>query len=875
MAKERRTLFYKSVEWALKNYKNAAKLGEQSPLATPYLLGTMQLQTAKSNSDAYEERGKLLQQMIRQGIAQMNGGADDERSREQNVLTKYYIDGLSEVAALDHFSMSKFPFHRLRRSAVEQLADSLIYELQPAVQLENPPQTASPFYGREAERKQCALALAQNKLIWINGPSGVGKSAFGGSLAESWQSERVFWLTIHIGLNDHVQHIAFALGYFLAECGYPALWQECIADAAIVESERLLPVIRYALEQLQQQGEPVLLCIDDIHLLQRTQNADHEQILRLFTSLRSLTPILFMGQRAITDGDEFYPLAGLSPDVMSQWLRNVGFSPTEQQFQSLYTYTQGNPRLIELLLALHKRGVSFEDLLSHLRQTPGIEFLVERIMNSLTADERSVLIELSIFRSAAPLDIWPKKKAREAFAELRALRLITQLDQGQVTLHPVFRDVLYRAVPTDTLKALHKWAAEVFESRGAYTNAIHHWAAARMMEDAIALWKQYGTDEINRGKAYAAYQIFSQIESPNLPSELKGDTKIILAELERFLGNPKQALSTLESIVTQTPLGAIETANIQGEIQNDLGEFDNARNSFAAATRDGVQLIELQLARAYRGQAWAHIRERQLDQALDDALRARYEVENVQGYVMENRHDYEKAVAHYEAAFALAEELAHEGGLARTGLNLARLYGWLGKYDSALRFQYRSEQSYKRLHKPMSLIGSLINHAFLQNSMGNYQSTIDLLSEAEEMANSLPEVLPTWPQALIAQNYAEAYLGLGELDQAEDAVRKAIDFEEEGVLSDAYRTFGEIMHQRGKWERAEEFIRNSITMLETSDEPDQFLLGYAWRALGKLYDATGKAEQASEALVTAVELFREINLEHEVMRTEALDSARD
>ena len=861
MANDKPTLFYKSVEWALKNYTKPLRLGEQSPLATPYILG----EKLATTPNRPEERGQILQELIRQGIAKMSG---DKSAREQEVLTQYYVNGLSETAALDQLSMSKFPFHRLRRSAIDSLTAVLIDELRPAVRLERPPMAPTSQYGRSDEQKQCLAALQSNKQIWITGAGGIGKSTLASSLANSWPEERVFWLTIRIGLNDHVQHIAFALGYFLAKCGYPALWQECVADKSIVSSERMVPIIRHALEQLQQSETPVLVCIDDIDQLQRTQNADHEQIIRLLTSLRSLAAFLFIGQRATTDADEFFHLTSLSADLTHKWLRDAALSPSSEQLQALYSYTQGNPRLIELMVALYNRGVSIDDLLHHLREAPGIEFLVERILSNCDQNERAVLIELSIFRGAAPLDAWSKKAAQEAIHGLGKLRLVESYAQGQLTFHPVYRDIIYRGLSTEQLQVLHLWAAEIFESRGDYTSAIHHWVQAGNIENAVALWRRCGVDEINRGQAHTAYQIFSQMDKNHLSTEVKSYLPIVLAELEQFLGNSQQARTTLELIVAQTPLTAIIAANMQGEIANDFGEFERAQEFFKESLRLGEQLIESQLAKAYKGRAWASIRQRELDQAYTEALHARYEVENIQGYLLENRHLYLQAIDHYQAALALADELAHEEGIARTSLNLARLYSWLGNYDEAATFQLRTEQSYKRLGKSIAIIGALINRAFMQNGDGNHQSAIDTLNDAKELSAALDEALPTWPQALIAQNYAEAYLGLDQLALAEESARQAIAFEEEGVLADAYRTFGEIMHQQGKLDLAEEFIRNSIDLLEQSAEPDQYLLGYAWRALARLYTTQAETSKAKKAQAHAITLFREINLPNEVSRTE-------
>lgn len=102
-------------------------------------------------------------------------------------------------------------------------------------------------------------------------------------------------------------------------------------------------------------------------------------------------------------------------------------------------------------------------------------------------------------------------------------------------------------------------------------------------------------------------------------------------------------------------------------------------------------------------------------------------------------------------------------------------------------------------------------------------------------------------------------------------VKRAIALEEDGVLADAYRTYGEIMHGQGNFAAAEEFMMNSVAILEQHEEPDQYLLGYGWRALAKLYSAQNMVVKARQAKATAIEYFDSINLQYEADRTASVE----
>ena len=92
--------------------------------------------------------------------------------------------------------------------------------------------------------------------------------------------------------------------------------------------------------------------------------------------------------------------------------------------------------------------------------------------------------------------------------------------------------------------------------------------------------------------------------------------------------------------------------------------------------------------------------------------------------------------------------------------------------------------------------------------------------------------------------------------------RPTTSFEEIDLLPDAYRVRGEALTASGRLEDAEMALQVAIRLAEQNE--DDYLTAYAWRAIATLYRQQGKAQAAAEAQQNAIDLFRQMGLEHEV-----------
>ncbi|NJN36924.1 MAG: hypothetical protein HC794_07535, partial [Nitrospiraceae bacterium] len=143
-------------------------------------------------------------------------------------------------------------------------------------------------------------------------------------------------------------------------------------------------------------------------------------LLDFIEGLRGLCTILLISQRPILTSDLQLELTGLSiADLPQLWLTS-GQVLTPQTAQQLYTYTGGNPRLLNLLLALQLNTGEEAFVPEPRDQTPSLVPAFQRIWQRLTNNERRVLQQLSVYQGGVPEDIIPT----ETRSTLIRLRLV-------------------------------------------------------------------------------------------------------------------------------------------------------------------------------------------------------------------------------------------------------------------------------------------------------------------------------------------------------------------------------------------------------------------------------------------------------------------
>jgi tetratricopeptide (TPR) repeat protein len=763
---------------------------------------------------------------------------------------------------------AKSEFHRYRKAAVEEMGRVLISLLNPALRLESPPQPPAKLWEREGPATLCTRSLADGKTVVITGASGVGKTALASEIARTWEQSPVFWATVRPGLNDQPDSLIFELAYFLNRCDKPMLWSQLLAQSGKVSIKTALGIIRKLLAEINERQPAPLFCFDEVDRLETADNSAHHQVMSLIGALHEFAPLLLVGSQTEIKEVVLCQLQPLSAEAVEALLQTTEtLSPTDRQ--AIAHHTHGNPRLIELSNAFcqYRQEAPTPSLQQILVTAQADRYLLEQIWPRLSPNERTILTELAVYRGTAPADEWQGGKRASALRKLAERALVHFDETGGVALSPDHRTVIYSQILSDlSRRALHRQAATVCQMRGLYTEAAYHLVHAGDASNAILQWRDHKESQINQGQASTALTIFQEIRATQmeLTEVAQRWLKSYFSELAYLRGDIDQALQELDPLLSSESVLGVQAHNLVGVIENDHSNFAAAEAAFDQALKSAANLIGVQMAHIHKGLAWMHMRSRDLDKAWHEACLARAEAENIQGYVQELDCRYDAAEQHYLSALRLAEEINYLQGIAKICANLLGMYARRGQSELAKRYLRQAEECTRQIGKLPDLPGMKINEAFIHNLAGEYAVAVNALTDALRLYSHLKLTLEAWPEALIHQGFAEAYLGLGDLDSAEEHVRYAINLKQKDIEPDALRTLGEVMLGRGHLPEAEQCIQEALELVRDSDP---YLAAYALRAFARVYLAMNDIARASGARNEAITTFRDINLPNEVDKT--------
>lgn len=873
--------FEAHLKTALKHLHHPEKLEELSPLSSVYFLGAALGDATHFPPGA---RGRLLSQALQEASQRLWGEAPPRSRAELEaampdvlrqpgsprysylVLELRYMRRFFRPRRLpdiweEFLGESRAEFYRDLDVAVHQLGQALLERLRPTLRPEEP-LPPPPLFGRATALAVCQQRLQAGQTVSLAGAGGMGKSSLGQALAQEWQSGPVFWLTIRPMLNDNLSSVLFALAYFLHQQGASHLWRKLLADAGRLDNPALaLSLLRYDLAELRQAP---LLCFDEVDRLRPaerdTAQPEHRQLLEFLDSLRGLTPLLLIGQRAILESHYHLALEGLHTADLADWFAQVGVQAGPNELEALHQYTHGNPRLTQLCLLLLQAGDSLGAALKGLSSDVALQALFDRLWTRTDADEHRWLEFLAVFRSPAPLDSVPL--ARPALESLLARGLIVVDGTGGYALWPALREMVGAELSAESREQAHLRAAWLRSAHAEYTAAAYHYWQAGRPAEAIQVWFPQRQQAIARGQAGAALTIFQNISLNQVGSAEREALALLRAELKQLQGDLAGGAADLAAVPWTTPSEISSRARLlQGYFQNARGYPDAALSTYA----DGMALVARllnQLAQ-YRGRrSRVYIRQRQLEDAWREARLAQYEVENLQAIIQAERGDLNEAEAAHKRALATAVELGHEAGVAQTHYDLAALSAQQGRLQEMLEHTAEAMRYYERIGDDFNLEMARINLAagYIQT-----QQFSQAALAAQIALRFFERARDPYGLAGAAANLAEAYCELGDLAQAEHFAFYVIQQEERHMLPYAYFTLGRVRQAQGRIEQAVAALLTCAQVAEAN--ADRYLLAYAQRALGAAYRAQGQEETAAAAYARASGLFEELGLADEVRVT--------
>jgi hypothetical protein len=696
------TDYVDQVRQALNHYGDVEWLGQQSPLAAPYFLGER-----GSDSLTVMERGQALQESLAAAAAAAWPGdlpedretllaaVNDERAEmghkgarylflllELRYLRRFFAPHLSpradnDIAVCEFLNISRASYFNHLKIAQAALGERLLHIVQPTLRLERPLASVTSLIGREELINQCLVDLQAGHTVALSGAGGVGKSALAARVAGRWPQRPVFWYTLRPTFNDRLDCLLFSLGYFLHRQGASGLWQQLIADRGRVENPDL--ALAQARGDIQQLAAPPLICVDELDVIYPDTDlltTDQLQVREFMDGLRQVAPLLLIGQRPAPLADTHYALPGLTLPETGELLTNAAITYTPSDLTNLHTYTGGNPRLLQLSLALAQSGLPLAEVSRALPHTPALHALWQYLWQRLAADEQALLQQLCVFRSPAPMDAWGNA---DALSRLQS-QLVQQDGGGGMALLPVIRDLLYddgQRFPAVLREQCHLAAAGIRAMRGEFTAAAHHFHQAGEAQSAVRVWFPQRQQEVGRGYGSTALALFQQVSARHLQRREREALALIQAELYQLQGATEAGLTAVKTVSwSRNSEMAARAALLEGEFLNALGYPHRALERYEEGMAVAAGLLN-QLVHFHYQRGITHVQQRQLEEAWREAQLAQYEAAHLQAIVKEESGDYVQAVPFLNRPCNLQRKRAMSRDWpVRTGNSLKHGGGW-------------------------------------------------------------------------------------------------------------------------------------------------------------------------------------------------------
>jgi tetratricopeptide (TPR) repeat protein len=858
-------LFARHVEAALEHIGDDDWLSEHSPLAAPYFLG--QALSAQFEPFDRPQQGVALRRVLQEAAATLE-------SDLQELLHVVYFERnphLENVGLALTLHMSERTFYRTRTKAIGALASALNNRLLPSMRDETPIQRA--LIGRPGVLERVMAVLRSGRTFFLFGPGGMGKTTVGAVVWHQWSeialaeqrtaARRVFWYTLRPEVNDQAASLLFAIGSFLRAQGASALWRQLVADRGLSDLSRALALLRYDLESLP--PATLLFCFDDVDVLLE-ENREHIQIIHLLEDLRTGAPLLLIGQRVTLENDEHLRLPGLDAAGLADLLAQIGAPPISGELQTqLLTITRGNPALALLFTMLLRDGDDAASALHALAQAPAVEVLFNRLWRRLRRQERELLMQLAVYRTPAPRDVWHRQS--DLLAQLQQRELVQSFADGSVALPPHLHRITYERIPTEVLPLLHRQAADVYEARADYVSAMYHAVRGQQAARAVWLWYVHRHTATDAGRGAAALQILLRIAPADLPDDHdRAALRVARAELLALNGQSEEAAEELQFTVTaphslmrayvrRYEASLLET---QGRVQQALQKYREAIDLYTDLPQLGEVAARTQLS------FLQHYRLHHPQQARREALLARAKADAFLG-------DLESIAGRYDAALdyllSAKSKIESAGGELR---DLSRVYSYLGTLyyrraddESALHYLNQAIECDRQRGDQIGPLYDLLTRAAVHTMAGRHAQG---LADAQQGLQSAERFKNSYLVAGFSAGVAEALLGLQRWSEAEYYAQYSLGQEEEFFRAAALVVLALIRCQQDQYAESLQLLAAALENAQQIE--DRHTEAYIWKAFAQVYTRIGEPHQARDARQSALGIFKALGNRREMAALE-------
>ncbi len=220
-----------------------------------------------------------------------------------------------------------------------------------------------------------------------------------------------------------------------------------------------------------------------------------------------------------------------------------------------------------------------------------------------------------------------------------------------------------------------------------------------------------------------------------------------------------------------------------------------------------------------------------------------------------------------------AIDIAHEAGYlreeARNLIEVGFSYFLVGQMETAIHHINQGERVARQIGDSDSIAYALASKGFVLPSLGEPQHAITILSEAIAISESIGA---EWGMIYVHADIARAYLALSDSDNAYQHASESVAWARkilgEFNLGYALEALGQTEAARKDWEAATQHYHEAIEHYR--QDHNRHLAARVQYHLAELWQQQGKQKEAIALLNEALDVFRELELPHEIARAENL-----
>jgi tetratricopeptide (TPR) repeat protein len=707
------------------------------------------------------------------------------------------------------------------------------------VDLRDAIQISPHFVGRKRELDALNdfLTSSPARLFTLTGPAAIGKT----SLVSRFVTGAV--KTVSVAFHtcrewDTLRNVLEPIAELLNRMGRSRL-------QFVLQNEMQPITLQAAAELLKKdmKGIIALIIFDDIQKL----SFDHRPLLKLFitsiaaddvstgagkgdsptwikvvtTSRDPLSGVFDHRDTIVKEHVLELELGGLSEAETGELLvkENAADLPVEK----VYDLTAGHPLHVELITRSGLKGASRDFG----------KFIDNEMMVKLSADEKSVLGCLSVFKIPVPAEAIRLPQATgDALDKLVKLGLVKLTSLNEYMVPDIVSEASSRSLKLEERKLYHSVAARYHKSLRndeSTAAALRHHLSAEELPEALEVAADHAKVLIRVGRGNLLEEAVKAAKGRDMAGKDVAAECRVRSELALASGEWRMAQIYLDKALAAVKGDFKQEGRILAAQAHALREqtmLDESLKKYDDAEKVSTTVMDIPtMADVYRGQGKVHWKKGDferaifyMDKSLDYMKAADMDGDYGEtlidiGLVNNRMGRNEEAINYFNRGIEILEKGGYIHPLARAYNNLGVEYFQRKDYDNAIVCWEKSYEFAKKTGNKRGMVVALENLSDPYSQRGELEKALASLKTAKRLVEDTHDKIGL---AAIYQMYGKVYSNVKKWDEAFENYNKAISILKEAStpfeMANILFHFGKALYENGNMNEASAKLRESMTL---------------------------------------------------------------